>query len=118
MKINGVEFDIDFMDAETAERYEAAYEEYGTAYKAYAAELASSGKSYSLAIRRGCELVFNFIETLIGDGACNEIFGDECNLRECFKAFNEITAEFERQQKALAELVGSDTPKNSKFKRP
>lgn len=105
MKVLNAEFDIDFMDADTAEVYEAALKEYRREASALSG---SKHGSYAEVIRDICGLVFDFMDTLLGEGAAEEIFGEKCSLRTAREAMNAVTDEFERQTREMTELFHSD----------
>jgi hypothetical protein len=107
MKIFDVEFDIDFMDLETAEAYDEAL----AAYQEKAARLpkAQNGR-YAPVIRAGCNLIFDFLDTVLGEGASGEIFRGRCNLDKALDAFGAVTDEFERQTGQIAAKVKARKP--------
>ncbi len=116
MKIFDTEFDIDFMDLDTAEAYDEAL----AVYRAKAAKLPKpqNGK-YAPVIRAGCELVFEFLDTVLGDGASEEIFQGRCNLDKALDAFGAVTDEFERQTKQTISKVEAKkaAPQNRQQRR-
>lgn len=93
MKILDAEFDINFLEAETAERYDAAINNYNKAHD----ELKKEHHSYADVIRSTCYIVFDFLNDLLGDGAADEIFGDNCDLLLAMRAMKAVTDEFKRQ---------------------
>lgn len=107
MKIFDVEFDIDFMDLETAEAYDEALATYRE--KATKLPKAQNGR-YAPVIRAGCELVFEFLDTVLGEGASGEIFQGRCNLDKALDAFGAVTDEFERQTGQTAAKVKARKP--------
>ena len=87
MIINGVEFNIDFTDADFIEKIENAckkvYEE---------AENLKQNKQISLAegIRQECKILKNFLDYVLGDGTSEKLFKGKDSLNECLKAFEDI----------------------------
>lgn len=87
MIINGVEFNIDFTDADFIEKIENAckkvYEE---------AENLKQDKQISLAegIRQECKILKNFLDYVLGDGTSEKLFKGKDSLNECLKAFEDI----------------------------
>jgi hypothetical protein len=116
MKIFDVEFDIDFMDLDTAEAYDEAL----TAYQKKAARLPKpqNGKLAPI-IRAGCELVFEFLDAVLGEGASEEIFQGKCNLDKAIDAMQAIVDEFDRQTKqTIAKAEARKTvPQNRQQRR-
>lgn len=93
MKILDAEFDINFLEAETAERYDAAINNYNKAH----AEFSKQQHGYADTIKSACYIVFDFLNDLLGEGAADEIFGDSCDLRAAMRAMQAIHDEFKRQ---------------------
>jgi hypothetical protein len=87
MIINGVEFNIDFTDADFIEKIENAckkvYEE---------AENLKQDKQISLAegIRQECKILKNFLDYVLGDGTSEKLFKGKDSLNQCLKAFEDI----------------------------
>lgn len=87
MIINGVEFNIDFTDADFIEKIENAckkvYEE---------AENLKQDKQISLAegIRQECKILKDFLDYVLGDGTSEKLFKGKDSLNECLKAFEDI----------------------------
>ena len=96
MKINGIELkDIDLLDADIMENIEIATENVVNDI-----EEVKKTKSYSEAIRKQCIAIFEYFNTIFGEGTDKEIFGDKTNLRECLNAFKEFLAYIEEQMQA------------------
>lgn len=88
MKINGVEIpDIDNCDLAAMEKYEAAHAR--VLEKANKTEEVCTKRSE--AIRFLCEAVFEFFETVFGEGTAKLVFGDQVNLRVCMDAYEEVS---------------------------
>ena len=105
MKFRGMELDFDIYDADTAELYEAAVDR-------FAAENARevSGESLSEGIRRRCGTVFEFFDTLFGEGFHKELFGGKTNLGECIDVFAEFKDLVNGQAAAMAERAKKYAP--------
>lgn len=87
MIINGVEIpDIDVCDYETMERYEAAHDVVLDKMN----KLVTKGKRTSELIKYQCEAVFEFLDSVFGDGTAKKVFGDSVNLRTCLIAYEEV----------------------------
>jgi len=88
MIINGVEIpDIDVCDYSAMEQYEAAHD----------VVLEKSNKAKEVCERRSelikyqCEIVFEFLDTVFGEGTAKKVFGDCCNLRTALAVYEEVT---------------------------
>lgn len=88
MKINGVELpDLDVCDYAVMEKYEAAHD----------VVLEKSNKAKEVCERRSelikyqCETVFEFLDTVFGEGTAKKVFGDSCNLRTALAVYEEVS---------------------------
>ena len=95
MLINGVEFEIDFTDADLIERIDKKVKEVEEQGK----ELEKNKKNITPAegIRQECKIVKEFFDYVLGDGASKKIFGDKNSLRDCLQAFEDLINERNRQ---------------------
>jgi len=99
MLFRDMELDFDIFNADDAELYEqAAKEAQKTAVK-------KQGETLADAIRRQCRGVFQFFDTLFGDGFHRELFGERTNLMECIGAFREFVQLVDEQRGALSDLM-------------
>lgn len=120
MKIINAEFDINFLDAETAERYDIALENYNKAHS----EFAKGQHGYADTIKNCCYIVFDFLNDLFGEGAADEIFGNSCDLRAAMRAMQAVRDEFKRQTREMYEefpefaaAAGANAPQNREQRR-
>ena len=105
MIINGVELeDLDIYDLEVAEKYEKALAE--------VRDLSNKDDSKSLSegIKYQCNLIFEFFNTVFGEGTDKEIFGNKVNLMTCMKAFEEIVLKMNEQKKEIEKLSHKYSP--------
>lgn len=105
MIINGVELeDLDIYDLEVAERYEKAL--------AKVRELSTKDNSKSLSegIKFQCNIIFDFFNTVFGEGTDKDIFGNKVNLMTCMKAFEEIVLKVNEQKKEIEKLSNKYSP--------
>lgn len=77
---NGVQYEFDLMDAETADRYDKALEKMGEKEKS----IRKTGK-LSETIMDTCDMIYGFFDDLFGDGASDKIFARNYNLRLCIE---------------------------------
>lgn len=105
MIINGVELeDIDIYDLEVAENYEKALKIVNESSSK------DNSKSLSDGIRFQCNLIFDFFNTVFGEGADKKIFGNKVNLMTCIKAFEEIVLKMNEQKKEIEKLSNKYSP--------
>lgn len=108
MTINGVEFDIDFTDADIIEKIDIKSKEVEEQGK----QLEKNKKNITPAegIRQECKIVKEFLDYVLGDGTSKKIFGDKDSLRDCLQAFEDIINERNRQLNNFKEVVNKYSP--------
>lgn len=99
MLFRDIELDFDIFDADTAEAYEEATKQ------AQKEAVKKEGETLSECIRRQCGAVFNFFDTLFGEGFHRELFGERTNLMECLGAFREFIKLVNDQRGALDTML-------------
>lgn len=105
MIINGVELeDIDIYDLKVAEKYEKAL------VIVQESSLLDDSKSLSDGIRFQCNLIFDFFNTVFGEGADKKIFGNKVNLMTCVKSFEEVVLRMNEQKKEIEKLSNKYSP--------
>lgn len=105
MKINGVELeDLDVYDVEVAEKYDKALETVENISEEVDIMSLSEG------IRYQCNLIFDFFNTMFGEGADRKIFGNKVNLLTCLKAFEEFVEIINEQKKEIDKLANKYSP--------
>lgn len=112
MKINGIELDnLDIYDADVAEKYE----------KALDAIIKNSenvqGLKTSAIIRVRCECVFDFFNTMFGEGTDKKIFGDKVNLITCMKAFEELVEQVNVQKGEVEKMASKYSPNRAQRRK-
>jgi len=95
MKINEVEFEIDFTDADFLERIEKGKENLENKIK----ELGENKKDVTPAegIRQECNIVRIFIDYVFGEGSSEKAFKNKYSLKEHIEALEDIFNEYEKQ---------------------
>lgn len=106
MKINGVEFDIDFTDADILEKIENGSKE---VYKK-AEELKSSEYTPAEGIRQECKILKEFLDYVLGEGSSKKIFGNKDSLQQCLDVYEDIINTRETQISSFAERVSKYSP--------
>ena len=99
MKFRDMELEFDIYDADTAELYEGAVQ------TVLDNAVAKDGESLADGIRRQCNTVFAFFDTLFGDGFHKELFGQRTNMMECLQAFKEFLELVAKQREQLTALT-------------
>ncbi len=104
MLINGVEItDIDVCDYAVMERYEAAHDVVLEKSK----QAKQVCKRRSELIKYQCEVVFEFIDTVFGEGTAKKVFGDSCNLRTALAVYEEVTLAVNKLDNQFNEIVNN-----------
>ena len=108
MIINGVEFDIDFTDADTIERISEKIKD----VEQQAKELEENKDAIDPAegIRQECKILKEFLDYVLGDGASQKIFGSKNSLRLCLQAYEDLINERNRQLNNFQEVVNKYSP--------
>ncbi len=86
MKINGVELEIDFTDADILEKIEKGSKQ---VYDR-AEELKNSTLSPAEGIRQECKILKDFLDYVLGDGTSEKLFGNKDSLKQCLDAYEDI----------------------------
>ena len=97
MKINGVEFDVDFTEAEFLEKIENGSKKVYEEADKLQIENEAKKISTSEGIRQECKILKDFLDYVLGEGASKKIFGEKNSLNECLKAFEDIINARENQ---------------------
>lgn len=85
MLINGVEFEVDLLDADEAERIEKIIDETGDEFRQRDKDFEKMRDSES--IRAQCGIIFQMFDRILGTGAHEKIFGSKTNLETCLDTF-------------------------------
>ena len=99
--INGVELEFDVYEADNAELYQKETEKI-----IKVCEKLKGNDDLAKAIRVQCKAIFDFIDTLFGEGKHREIFGESVNLKTCAKAYADINAAIAKDKDEMLELLG------------
>lgn len=92
-EINGLSYELDLQDAETAERYEDAFDKMADEEK----NLSKAGK-LSERIRAYCDLFTNLYDRLFGEGSGKAILGNKANIRVCNEIYDDFLAFVAKQR--------------------
>ena len=108
MTINGVEFNIDFTDADIIEKIDEGNEKVKDKIK----ELEENKENISPAegIRQECKILKEFLDYVLGSGTSEKIFGEKNSLRESLKAFEDIINERNKQFDNLQSVIDKYSP--------
>lgn len=106
MKINGVELEIDFTDADILQRIEDGSKE---VYKK-AEELKTSETTPAEGIRQECKILKDFLDYVLGEGSSKKIFGNKDSLQQCLNAYEDILRNRDEQYSDITKRVSKYSP--------
>lgn len=106
MKINGVELEIDFTDADILEKIEKGSKEvYDKAEK-----LKGTTLSPAEGIRQECKILKDFLDYVLGEGTSEKLFKGKDSLKQCLNAYEDIINAREEEYKTLQSRVRKYSP--------
>lgn len=102
MKINEIEYNLNLLDADIADRIEAAAQELVDELNGRIEELKQMSAAKS--IREQCRLIDVFFDAVLGDGSANAIFGGKSDLEAHLEVYGRFMAGLsaERDQRLAA----------------
>ena len=106
MKINGVEFDIDFTDADVIERIDKGCQEVDKK----AEELRKEEIEPAEGIRQECKIIKDFLDYVFGEGTSKKLFGDKDSLILCINTFEDIIKARDEQVKSIETRLSKYSP--------
>ena len=110
MKILGVEFDIDFTDADFIERYDDKTKEVEQQIE----NLKTKTLSPAEGIRQECKIIKEFLDYVIGEGASEKIFHGKDSLNLCLYAFEDMINAVDKQQEEFDARLKKYSPERIK----
>jgi hypothetical protein len=87
--INGVDLELDLLDADEMERFEQLNQE---CMDKFQQPNQYEGLTTSAAMKLQCKYIREFFDKFFGDGTAARIFGDSNHLGKHFEAYTEIAA--------------------------
>lgn len=102
MKINGIEFPFDPLNAKDVERVEEAQR---LAMEADAEEKAKGNQTVPDVLRGQCRVVMVFIDCMLGEGASEKLGLDGNDLRACRRVSEDIQNAVLAEQKSVGIIL-------------
>lgn len=90
MLINGVELELDLLDADVVEKFEKECQRVAERIQD---KTAYERKSNAECIRYQCGVVNDFFDSVCGKGTSEKLFGRKCNLGKSMEAFAIVISE-------------------------
>ena len=107
MSINGVEFYIDFTDADIVEKIEKGSKEvYDKAQELKQKENLSPAEG----IRQECKIIKEFLDYVLGEGTSEKIFNGKDSLNQCLQAFEDIINARDKEMKEIQDAISKYSP--------
>lgn len=102
MKVNGIEYELNLLDADVADRIETAAQKLADEFNARIEEL--KGMSAAKSIREQCRLIDVFFDAVLGEGAVDTIFGGKPDLEAHLDTYGQFMDDLakERDQRLSA----------------
>ncbi len=101
MVINGVELELDLLDADMAEKFET---ECQRVKDRVADKKAYEGKSNPDAIRYQCEVVNDFFDSVFGYGTSEKVFEGRHHIGRSMEAFATVVSEANKSGEKIKEI--------------
>lgn len=76
LELNGKEIEIDLLDADTLEKY-------GKAIEPLRKTIELNGDNAIVYVKSFCKVVYDFFDTLLGEGSAQMIFDGKQNMKLC-----------------------------------
>lgn len=108
MKINGVELDIDFLDADFMEKIEKCCKNVSEQAEKSKNELKEL--TYSQQIKAECKIIKDFFDEVFGYGTSEKLFKGKNNLMLCLSAFQELIEAKVKSQNEMNDLFAKYSP--------
>lgn len=114
MNINGIEVELNMMDADTFDRYmDAAYKVDAAMNETITEEEAKDYKNVSNIIRRKCQAVKDFCDTLFGSGKGVQMCGEGNDFKKCYGVYTSIVDDVKSQGKEASVMFMAVHQKSS-----
>lgn len=102
--INGVEVEYDTFDLDNMERLADSVQALQDDVKDIQSRMKDEEDTFKL-LREQANLMLDFFDDILGDGAAKKIFGGKVNILDIANGYKDFTAAAAKQQTALAEVV-------------
>ena len=108
MKINGIELEINFLDADFVEKLENAFKKVNE--KAENSKKEQKELTYSQQIKAECKIINEFFDEVFGEGTSELIFKGKNDLKLCLSAFQDLADAKVRMQNEMNSLFAKYSP--------
>ena len=108
MKINGVELEVNFLDADFMEKLENCCKKVNDQAEKSKTEL--KDLTFAQQIKAECKIIKDFFDDLFGEGTSEKIFQGKNDLMLCLSAFQELVEEKVKMQQEMNSLFAKYSP--------
>lgn len=108
MKINGVDLEVNFLDADFMEKIENCCKKVSEQAEKSKTEL--KDLTFAQQIKAECKIIKDFFDDLFGEGTSEKIFQGKNDLMLCLSAFQELVEEKVKMQQEMNSLFAKYSP--------
>ena len=109
INLNGVDFEIDFTDAETIEKIENGIKVVDEKIDDVKANL-NEKTSLAEGVKQVCKILKDFLDDILGKDSSKKIFGDKNSYNLCIKVYQDLINERNRQYDNLQKVFEEYSP--------
>ena len=108
MKINGVELEINFLDADFMEKIENCCRK--VSEKTEKAKTELKDLTLSQQIKEECKIIKDFFDEVFGEGTSDKVFKGKNDLMLCLSAFQDLVNAKAKMQNEMNSLFAKYSP--------
>ena len=108
MKINGVELEVNFLDADFMEKIENCCKK--VSENAEKAKTELKNLTLSQQIKGECKIIKDFFDEVFGEGTSEKIFKEKNDLKLCLSAFQDLIEAKVKMQNEMNSLFAKYSP--------
>ena len=108
MKINGVELEVNFLDADFMEKIENCCKKVSKRAEKGKSEL--KNLTLSQQIKAECQIIKDFFDEVFGEGTSEKVFKGKNYLKLCLSAFQDLIEAKAKMQQEMNSLFAKYSP--------
>lgn len=109
INLNGIEFEIDFTDADIIEKIENGIKIVDKKVDDIKANL-NEQMGLAEGVKQACKILKDFLDDVLGEGSSEKLFGSKNSLNLCIKVYQDLINERNRQYDNLQKVVDEYSP--------
>ena len=109
INLNGIEFEIDFTDADIIEKIENGIKIVDKKVDDIKATL-NEQTGLAEGVKQACKILKDFLDNVLGEGSSEKLFGSKNSLNLCIKVYQDLINERNRQYDNLQKVVDEYSP--------